>query len=60
MKTSLFLWDNKIGIINNSIAFEPEGSKSAPKGIRIPVFSLKGWRPGPLDDGGNAKHFKGK
>ncbi len=24
----------------------------APKGIRIPVPSLKGWCPRPLDDGG--------
>ena len=24
----------------------------APKGIRIPVSSLKGWCPRPLDDGG--------
>ena len=26
----------------------------APKGIRIPVFSLKGWCPRPLDDGGSS------
>ena len=25
----------------------------APKGIRIPVFALKGQRPRPLDDGGD-------
>ena len=24
----------------------------APKGVRTPVSTLKGWRPGPLDDGG--------
>ncbi len=24
----------------------------APKGIRTPVSTLKGWRPRPLDDGG--------
>ena len=27
-------------------------SNGAPKGIRIPVPSLKGWCPRPLDDGG--------
>ncbi len=27
----------------------------APTGIRTPVLALKGLRPGPLDDGGNAK-----
>jgi hypothetical protein len=27
----------------------------APTGIRTPVLALKGLRPGPLDDGGNAE-----
>ena len=28
------------------------GRIGAPKGIRIPASSLKGWCPRPLDDGG--------
>jgi hypothetical protein len=28
-----------------------------PTGIRTPVLALKGLRPGPLDDGGNAAIF---
>ena len=31
----------------------------APKGIRIPVPSLKGWCPRPLDDGGSLIRDKG-
>ena len=31
----------------------------APKGIRIPVTSLKGWCPRPLDDGGSLIRDKG-
>ena len=30
----------------------------APKGIRIPVFALKGQCPRPLDDGGNVCVYK--
>ncbi len=30
----------------------------APKGIRIPVFALKGQCPRPLDDGGNVCAYK--
>ncbi len=30
----------------------------APKGIRIPVSSLKGWCPRPLDDGGTQLRIK--
>ena len=34
-------------------------SFGAPKGIRIPVPSLKGWCPRPLDDGGTLSKDKG-
>ena len=30
---------------------------SASTEIRTPVLALKGLRPGPLDDGGNAQNF---
>ena len=29
-----------------------EEEAGAPRGNRTPVSTLKGWRPGPLDDGG--------
>ena len=32
----------------------------APKGIRIPVPSLKGWCPRPLDDGGTISRIDGE
>ena len=31
-----------------------------PRGFEPLIFSLKGWCPRPLDDGGNLKHFKDK
>src|SRR3972149_7494980 len=31
----------------------------APRGNRTPVSTLKGWRPGPLDDGGNRTQYRG-
>ncbi len=34
-------------------------SIGAPKGIRIPVSSLKGWCPRPLDDGGTVLMDRG-
>ena len=35
-------------------------SNGAPKGIRIPVPSLKGWCPRPLDDGGTISRIDGQ
>ena len=35
-------------------------SNGAPKGIRIPVPSLKGWCPRPLDDGGTISRIDGE